>query len=93
MRRPSLFSDFAQMANGAASAFGGIKSEVEVMVQSQVDKILAKKGLVAREDFDAAEARITALAARIATLESQLAAFAPKKPSKPKAKAAKAAKK
>ena len=75
MRRPSLFSDFAQMASGAASAFGGMKGEVDVMVQSQVEKILAKRGLVAREDFDAAEARITALGVRIASLESQLAAL------------------
>ena len=75
MRRPSLFSDFAQMASGAASAFGGMRGEVDVMVQSQVEKILAKRGLVAREDFDAAEARITALGVRIANLESQLAAL------------------
>lgn len=75
MSRPSLFSDFAQMASGAASAFGGMKGELDVMVQSQVEKILAKRGLVAREDFDAAEARITALGVRIASLESQLAAL------------------
>ena len=75
MRRPSLFSDFAQMASGAASAFGGMRGEVDVMVQSQVEKILAKRGLVAREDFDAAEARITALGVRIANLESQLGAL------------------
>ena len=74
MKRPSLLSDFAQMASGAASAFGGVKGEMDVMVQSQVEKILAKRGLVAREDFEAAEARITALATRIAALESQLAA-------------------
>lgn len=73
MRRPSLFSDFAQMASGAASAFGGMRGEVEMLVQSQVEKILAKRGLVAREDFEAAEARIAALAARIETLESRLA--------------------
>ena len=73
MRRPSLFSDFAQIASGAASAFGGMKGEVEMMVQTQVEKILAKRGLVAREDFEAAELRITALAARIEALESRLA--------------------
>ena len=89
MKRPSLFSDFAQMASGAASAFGGVKSEVEVMVQSQVEKILAKRGLVAREDFDAAEARITALGVRIASLESQLAILQEAQASKPARKSAK----
>lgn len=89
MRRPSLFSDFAQVASGAASAFGGMKGEIDLIVQSQVEKILAKRGLVAREDFEAAEARITAQGARIAALESQLEAIAGAKKSKPAAKAAK----
>lgn len=89
MRRPSLFSDFAQVASGAASAFGGMKGEIDLLVQSQVEKILAKRGLVAREDFEAAEARITALGARIADLESQIEAIAGAKTSKPAAEAAK----
>ena len=89
MKRPSLFSDFASMASGAASAFGGMRHEIEMLVQSQVEKILANRGLVSREDFEAAEARITSLGARIASLESQLAEGAAKKVPKSKAKAAK----
>ena len=89
MSRPSLFSDFAQMASGAASAFGGMKGELDVMVQRQVEKILAKRVLVAREDFDAAEARITALGVRIASLESQLAALQEAQAPKPAGKSAK----
>ena len=89
MKRPSLFSDFASMASGAASAFGGMRHEIEMLVQSQVEKILAKRGLVSREDFEAAEARITSLGARIASLESQLAEATVKKAPKSKAKAAK----
>lgn len=78
MKRVSILSDMAQMASGAASAFGGIRGEIDVMIQSQIEKILAKRGLVSREDFDAAEARITALGARIEKLESQLEALASK---------------
>ena len=89
MKRPSLFSDFASMASGAASAFGGMRHEIEMLVQSQVEKILAKRGLVSREDFEAAEARITSLGARIASLESQLAEARAKKSPKSKSKAAK----
>ena len=91
MTRPSLLSDFAQMASGAASAFGGMKSEIDMMVQSQVERVLAKRGLVAREDFEALEARHSALAERIATLESQLAAQTEPKAPKAKSKAAKKA--
>ena len=89
MKRPSLFSDFASMASGAASAFGGMRQEIELLVQSQVEKILAKRGLVSREDFEAAEARITSLGARIAQLESQLATVTEKKAPKTEAKKAK----
>ena len=89
IKRPSLFSDFASMASGAASAFGGMRHEIETLVQSQVEKILAKRGLVSREDFEAAESRITSLGARIAALESQLAQATDKKAPKSKVKAAK----
>lgn len=89
MKRPSFFSDFAQVASGAASAFGGIKGDVDVMVQSQLEKLLAKKGLVSREDFDAAQMRITALVERIAVLESEMAALSAKKTKQTKAKTAK----
>jgi len=91
MKRPSLISDFAQVASGAASAFGGVKGEMDVMIQSQIEKILAKRGLVSREDFEAAQLRITAQGERIAALESQLEALSAKKASKTATKSAKKA--
>ena len=91
MKRPSLISDFAQVASGAASAFGGVKGEMDVMIQSQIEKILAKRGLVSREDFEAAQLRITAQAERIAALESQIEALSAKKAPKTATKSAKKA--
>ena len=91
MKRPSLISDFAQVASGAASAFGGVKGEMDVMIQSQIEKILAKRGLVSREDFEAAQLRITAQGERIAALESQLEALSAKKAPKTATKSAKKA--
>lgn len=91
MKRPSLISDFAQVATGAASAFGGVKGEMDVMIQSQIEKILAKRGLVSREDFEAAQLRITAQGERIAALESQLEALSAKKAPKTATKSAKKA--
>ena len=91
MKRPSLISDFAQVASGAASAFGGVKGEMDVMIQSQIEKILAKRGLVSREDFEAAQLRITAQGERIAALESQIEALSAKKAPKTAAKSAKKA--
>ena len=66
-----------------------VKGDVDVMVQSQLEKLLAKKGLVSREDFDAAQMRITALVERIAVLESEMAALSAKKTKQTKAKTAK----
>lgn len=91
MKRPSLISDFAQVASGAASAFGGVKGEMDVMIQSQIEKILAKRGLVSREDFEAAQLRITAQGERIAALESQIEALSAKKAPKTATKSAKKA--
>ena len=49
MKRPSLLSDFAQMASGAAG-LGGVKSEIDMIVQSQLENWL-KEGLY-HGDFD-----------------------------------------
>ena len=95
-----IFLDLAQMANGAASALGSLRSEIDVIRAGRADRQAAASGSVPREDFDAALSRIEALAARIAVLEARLDALA-KTPvttkSKPalraKAKSAKKAKK
>ena len=88
-KKPPLFSDLAQMASGAASAFGGVKGDIDVMLQSQIERMMAKKGMVSREDFEAAEARISALASRIATLESHIEEMQNSMSAKPAKKSAK----
>ena len=67
-----ILTDLAQIANGAASAFGSLRSEMDVMKASRADRQAAASGSVPREDFDAALMRIEALAARIAVLEAEL---------------------
>ena len=91
-----LLTDLAQIANGAASALGSLRAEVDVIKASRTDRAAAAGGSVTREDFDAALTRIEALAARIAVLEAELntlktGAVKPARPAKPKA--AKSAKK
>ena len=91
-----ILSDLAQIANGAASAFGSLRSEMDVMKASRSDRKAAASGSVTREDFEAAITRIEALAARIAVLEAELNAQKEAKPKavrQAKAKAAKSAKK
>ena len=80
-------ADIAQMANGAASALGGMREEVDNLIRQRMERSLSARGLVTREDFDALLTRHEALAARLAFLESTMAS-----PSESASKAAAAAK-
>ena len=68
--RSSFMADFAQMVNGAASAFGSVREEIDNLVRQRMERALNARGLVTREEFDALRTRHEALAARLALLES-----------------------
>ena len=70
MSRSNFISDLAQMANGAASAFGGMREEVDNLIRQRMERSLNERGLVTREEFDALRTRHEALAARLTLLES-----------------------
>ena len=61
--RSSFISDMAQMANGAASALGGLREELDNIVKQRTERSLNARGLVTREEFDALRTRHEALAA------------------------------
>ena len=94
--RSKFISDMAQMANGAASALGGLREEIDNIVKQRTERSLNSRGLVTREEFDALRTRHEALAARFAALEATLAdkraeSKAPKAAAKPRRKATKKA--
>lgn len=82
--RPRFFDDLAGVAGGALSALAGIREEIEAMVRARIDEAVRRLALVRREELDAvaelaanaragqeaAEARLAALAARVAALEA-----------------------
>jgi BMFP domain-containing protein YqiC len=68
--RSSLMSDLAQMANGAASALGGVREEIDNMIRHRLERTLNARGLVTREEFDALRTRHEAIAARLAVIEA-----------------------
>ena len=70
--RSNFMADIAQMANGAASAFGGMREEVDNLIRQRMERSLNARGLVTREEFDALRTRHEALAARLALLESTM---------------------
>ena len=71
--RSNFMADIAQMANGAASAFGGMREEVDNLIRQRMERNLNARGLVTREEFDALRTRHEVLAARLAFLESTMA--------------------
>ena len=96
--RSNFMADIAQMANGAASAFGGMREEVDNLIRQRMERSLNVRGLVTREEFDALRTRHEALAARLAFFESTMASPAESAgkaaaAAKPAAKAKSAAKK
>ena len=49
MRRSNFISDIAKMANGAATALGGAREEIDNMIRQRMERALNARGLVARE--------------------------------------------
>lgn len=75
-----LFDDFAKMMTNAAGAADGAKREAEAFFRGQAERFLREMDVVKREEFEAVKAMAQkareendALAARIATLETELA--------------------
>ena len=82
--RSNFIKDLAQIANGAASALGGVREEIDNMIRQRMERSLNDRGLVTREDFDALQTRHEAVAARVAVLEAALRAGESPAPDKPK---------
>ena len=70
--RSNLMADLAQMANGAASAFGGMREEIDNIIRQRMERSVNARGLVTREEYDALRTRHEALAGRLALLEAKM---------------------
>ena len=76
--RNKIFDDFAQLMNNAMGVAQGAKVEAETAMKGLVDRWLADRNFVTREEFDAVRAMAQkareeneALAARIAAIEGK----------------------
>ena len=86
--RSRFISDMAQVANGAATALGGLREEIDNIAKQRTERHQNASGLVNREEYDALQTRHEALAARVAVLEAQLAEKSAAGASRPAAKKA-----
>ena len=73
-RRTNFIADLAQVANGAASAFVGVREEIDNLIRQRMERSLNARGLVTREEFDALRTRHEAVASRLAALEANMPA-------------------
>jgi BMFP domain-containing protein YqiC len=78
--RNRMFDDFATLMQNAMGVAQGAKVEAETAMKGLVDRWLADRNLVTREEFDAVRAMAQkareendALTARLAALEAKLA--------------------
>ena len=74
--RSNFMADLAQMANGAASALGGMREEIDNLIRQRMERSLNARGLVTREEFDALRTRHEAIAARLTALEAKMSSTA-----------------
>lgn len=75
-----IFDDFARLMNDAAGVATGVRREAETVMRAQAERILRELDVVTREEFDtvkdlaaAAREENDELKARIAALEARLA--------------------
>ncbi|MGI9520714.1 MAG: accessory factor UbiK family protein [Hyphomicrobiaceae bacterium] len=74
-----LFDELAKFMTDAAGAAQGARQEIETLMRSQADRVLAEMDVVRREEFEAVKAMAAKareendkLAARITELERRL---------------------
>ncbi|QDL92001.1 accessory factor UbiK family protein [Paroceanicella profunda] len=77
--RSKIFDDMSQLMTNAMGVAQGARAEAETAMKSLVDRWMADRDLVTREEFDAVRAMAVkareeneTLKARIATLEQKL---------------------
>jgi len=78
-----FLDDLAKVASGALGSVSGVKHEVEMRVQQQLERLLGRMNLVSRDEFEAMKAVAQAareaqirLEARVLSLEARLAGAA-----------------
>jgi BMFP domain-containing protein YqiC len=70
-----ILDDMAKVASGALGSLSGLKQEIEVKIQQQLERLLGRMNLVSREEFEAIKEVAQAARAEQIKLERRLSAI------------------
>ena len=73
MSQNRILDDLGRLMNEAAGVADGVRREIETVVRSQLERLVADMDLVKREDFDALRELVQRQSGEIADLKAQLA--------------------
>ena len=74
-----LFDDMSKLMTSAMGVAQGAKTEAETAMKGFIDRWMADRDFVSREDFDAVRAMVVKAREENATLEARIAALEAKK--------------
>ena len=67
-----LFDELGKLMNNAAGVADGVRREIETVVKSQLERLVADMNLVKREDYDALRELVQAQSAELKALKAEL---------------------
>ena len=70
-----LFDELGKLMNNAAGVADGVRREIETVVKSQLERLVADMNLVKREDYDALRELVQTQSAELRALKADVAAL------------------
>ncbi|MBN9308889.1 accessory factor UbiK family protein [Devosia sp.] len=67
-----LFDELGKLMNNAAGVADGVRREIETVVKSQLERLVADMNLVKREDYDALRELVQAQSAELKALKTEV---------------------
>ena len=67
-----LFDELGKLMNNAAGVADGVRREIETVVKSQLERLVADMNLVKREDYDALRELVQAQSAELRALKAEV---------------------
>jgi BMFP domain-containing protein YqiC len=67
-----IFDELGKLMNNAAGVADGVRREIETVVKSQLERLVADMNLVKREDYDALRELVQAQSAELKALKAEV---------------------